>query len=448
MKPVIQKPKPSFLNDTIVFFSALFVFGCGTKSPYPESSGDTESKKNTESRDTDTEQDTGTLQDTASDFDSASDTNTDMDAGKDTGTSDPWIWTDNPASEDCGTGCVRLTFEDSVREQQWDIWEDKLVYADWWARVFVIDIPNRKTLQIPDVYSEYYSSTDGTSTLLALEPTIYENNVYYSVGVSADPYRDEIVHVDLSMSTQDIIWQRDNPDSNYFLPRELDAYENHLVTSGSTGDPTTRALGYHEAPWPSTGEVLIDRTYGGCNSLWEDTLVFWELDGTRENIRGYDFSKKAFFSVTDDEEYQYVPRIHKRRVVYMDLRLGESNTKGTWEHGAIFMKDLDSGEVTQITDGTSIASYPDIYDDIVVWMDWRGCAEPNNKSDLSAIEIWGHNLKTGKTFQITDLPEYQKGFPRIWEDKVYVQMFQGNKNGIYQFELPDGALEEEDAASK
>ncbi len=69
-------------------------------------------------------------------------------------------------------------------------------------------------------------------------------------------------------------------------------------------------------------------------------------------------------------------------------------------------------------------------------MDWRNCPNPNNKADLSAIEIWGYDIAADKTFQITDLPEYQKGFPRIWGDKVYVHMFKGAKNGIYQFELP------------
>ena len=445
MKPVIQKTKPPFINSATVFFSALFVLGCGTKSPYPESNGDTEP------RGTDTEQDTATFQDTASAGDYSTDENTDMDAGKDAGTSEPWIWTDNPESEDCGTGCIRLTFEDNIRERQWDIWEDKLVYADWWSRIFVVDIPNKKMLKIPDVYPEYPTRADGTSSAYALHPAIYKDIVYYSMGISSTPHRHELVRANLHASSQVVFWQREDPISeeiNYFLPEELDAYGDRLVTSGSTGDPLTRALGYHEAPWPSTGEVLIDRTYGGCNSLWEDILVFWELDGTRENIRGYDFSNKEFFSVTDDDEYQMLSRIHKRRVVYMDLRLGESNTKGTWEHGAIFMKDLDSGEVTQITDGTAIASYPDIYDDIIVWMDWRGCAAPNNKSDLSAIEIWGYNLKTGKTFQITDLPDYQKGFPRIWKDKVYVYMLQEDIEAIYQFELPDGALEEKAEASR
>ena len=103
------------------------------------------------------------------------------------------------------------------------------------------------------------------------------------------------------------------------------------------------------------------------------------------------------------------------------------------------MKDLDSGEVKQITDGSAIASYPDIHDDIIVWMDWRNCPNPNNKNDLSAIEIWGHNLKTGKTFQITDLPSYQKGYPRIWGDKVFVHMFNGPKDHIYVFDLPEEA---------
>ena len=55
---------------------------------------------------------------------------------------------------------------------------------------------------------------------------------------------------------------------------------------------------------------------------------------------------------------------------------------------------------------------------------------------MSAIEIWGYDIAADKAFQITDLPEYQKGFPRIWGDKVYVHLFKGAKNGIYQFELP------------
>ena len=347
---------------------------------------------------------------------------------------------DNPEGEDCGPGCVQLTFEDRVNEMQWDIWEDTLVYSDGWFRVFVVDIPNQRSLRIPDVHVEYPALPNKTSESSGQYPVVYQQTVFYSLGIRSTPYRNEIVKVDLETQEQEVIWQREVPPSQedgYYLPEDFDVYENRLVTQASTGNPKYRTLGYHEPPWPSEGQVIIDKSYGGCNSLWENTLIFWEVDGLRENIRGYNFETKELFYVTDDDEYQFNPRIQKRRVVYMDLRFGESNTKGTWEHGAIVMKDLDSGEITQITDGEAIASYPDIYDDIIVWMDWRDCPNPNNKNDLSAIEIWGYNLKTGHTFQITDLPEYQKGFPRIWKDKIYIHMFKGAKDGIYQFDLPE-----------
>ena len=100
--------------------------------------------------------------------------------------------------------------------------------------------------------------------------------------------------------------------------------------------------------------------------------------------------------------------------------------------------EFDPGAVKQITDGAAIAGYPDIHDDIIVWMDWRNCPNPNNKNDLSTIEIWDHNLVTGTTMQITDLPEYRKGYPRIWGRKLYVHMFKDNRNGIYMFDLPEG----------
>ncbi len=356
-----------------------------------------------------------------------------------------WTWVDNPEGEECGPGCVRITFEDRVGERQWDIWGDRLVYSDGWWRIFVVDIPNRKTMQLPDVYTEFHSRPDGLSDSAGMHPAIFEDTVFYYLGISSSPYSDELVRADLESLTQQVIWKREDPISdtvNYAIVQDLDAYGDRLVTRGSTGNPFYETLGYHEPPWPGEGHVLIDNAYGGQNSLFGDTLVFWawEENGARENIRGYDFASGELFYVTDDDEYQFVPRIHKRRVVWMDLRLGESDTLGNWENGAIFMKDLDSGEVTQITDGEALASYPDIHDDIVVWMDWRDCTYPNNKNDTSAVEIWGHNIATGVTAQITDLPEYPKGYPRVWGDKVYVQMYHYATNGVYMFDLPEELL--------
>ncbi len=423
---------------TVSLFGPIVVTGCSCnsnsskyedKEPH-QTAPDSTSEKNTE---------TTTHSDTVS-----PDTDKETSTESDTILAAPWEWQDNPASEDCGPGCRQVTFEHSVRENEWDIWDNLLVYSDSWWRVFVVDLENDKFLQIPDVHPEYASRPDRTSDSRALNPAVYHQMVYYTLGVDTSPYTHEIIRADLSTNEQMVIWERqlpyDNVEDGYHSPMGVDAYGDRVVSESGAGNPLFWTLSVFEPPWPTEGRALIDdRNFGAFNSLWEETLVFWELaDGFVENIKGYDFGKEAFFAVTDDSEYQFTPRIHKRRVVYMDLRLGESDTRGNWEHGAVFMKDLDTGEVTRITGGETLAAYPDIHDDIIVWMDYRDCDNPNNKDDHSHIEIWGYDLRTETEFQITDLPDWPKGFPRVWEDKVYVHMFRefAGGNAIYQFDLP------------
>ncbi len=64
---------------------------------------------------------------------------------------------------------------------------------------------------------------------------------------------------------------------------------------------------------------------------------------------------------------------------------------------------------------------------------------PNNKNDFSNVEIYGYNLKTKKEFRVTNVPNRSKTMPRIWEDKVFVDMSSDSGNAIYMFELPEEA---------
>jgi beta propeller repeat protein len=123
------------------------------------------------------------------------------------------------------------------------------------------------------------------------------------------------------------------------------------------------------------------------------------------------------------------------RSIHLDLVVIQTLSAHTRQ----FLKDLSTGETTQITSGETLAANPDIHDDIVVWMDYRACDNPNNKNDHQNIEIWGYDLSTETEFQITDLPGWPKGFPRIWKDKVYVHMFRELAKGdaIYEFDLPE-----------
>ncbi|MCP4605370.1 MAG: hypothetical protein GY847_33430 [Proteobacteria bacterium] len=386
--------------------------------------------------------------DTDSDSDSDSDTDGDTDTDSDTGTATdagPWEWVDNPEGEDCGPGCTQLAFN-NVRRFEWDVWDEHLVYIDDINHTAnVVNISNKKTLRIPDVHPEYPITSDNMTTSAWTHwPALYEKAIYYGLYISrSDPRRHEIIYANLETKTQQVIWKRDIlkswPESGYYKPDFFDVYGDHLVGRSGAGNPEYRSLSVYDPPWPTQGEVLLDGDYGCFNSLWGDILVFFREEG--KDIMGYDFSKKEFFPIIEDDESQYVPRFQGTKVAYMDLRLGDSTLEGTWANAAIYVHDIETKQTKQITNGEWIASNPDIFGDIVIWMDYRNCSDPNNKNDGSNIEIWGHNLKTEKTFQITNLPGRTKEDPRIWGDKVFVDMsFKDTYGwGIYMFELPEEA---------
>jgi beta propeller repeat protein len=219
-------------------------------------------------------------------------------------------------------------------------------------------------------------------------------------------------------------------------------YENRLVSQGGCGENgaspfcvfDTNTLG-------SYTELLPD---GGNNNtaIWGDTAVWATSETDNYNIRAYNFTTSTFIDITNDTAHQEYPRIYGDKVVYMDLKLGDSTLMGDWNHAAVFIYNMTTGITTQIAGGDWIATFPDIYDNIIVWADYRDCSDPNNKDGLANVEIWGYNLDTSTEFQITNLPGREKITPRIWGDKVFVHMYQttpGMSDAIYMFDLPAAA---------
>jgi beta propeller repeat protein len=213
------------------------------------------------------------------------------------------------------------------------------------------------------------------------------------------------------------------------------------VSRGGCGEVLDSAsLCFLDIEYPAP-QVLIEENYGGCNSIWGDMLVFFDWRTFPTKITGYDFSKQQFSEIASGEKDTQDPRIHGTKVVYQDLRYGDSDIMGSWEHGVVFVYDLETKERKQITNQDWISAYPDVYGDIVVWADYRDSANPNDKNSLSGVEIWGYNLETKQEFQITNLPGRSKTTPRIWEDKVFVHMYKETpgEDAIYMFDLSKGA---------
>ncbi len=411
-----------------LLFLALFFSSCSNGSGSGPDAG--------------TDTGTGTGGDTDADSDSDTDTDTDTDTDMDTdgfvADAGPWDWTELPDAGDCGAiGCRQLTFTNEVRVLEWDVWGNLLSYSDGDidnSSVHVVNISEAKQLTIPSPY------TTDTTTFVFYPGTINENTVCYAKTANHWDGRSDLICADLESETQQLIYHRAKEGNEYPNPAKyIDIYGDRIISKGGCGEVMDSwPLCVFDIESPGIYEEITPDGYGGHNSMWGDVVV-WTLAYTDNDIRGYDFSTQQFIEVTDDDntEHQLAARIHEDRVVYMDMRFGDSDPMGDWNHSAIFMYEISTGTTTQITSGAWIASYPDVHDNIIVWADYRDSANPNNNTSFAGVQIWGYNIDTSTEFQITNILNRPKTMPRIWGDKVFVDMAKTTGgNAIYMFDLP------------
>jgi beta propeller repeat protein len=257
--------------------------------------------------------------------------------------------------------------------------------------------------------------------------------VYYSLLI---PGAISFVHADFSKKEQTVIWEGEQGSSGPAWVPYFDAYDQRLVSEGGYDCPSGKC--FRQSPWTANAVDVYNCTFG--LSIWGDRLVCMTQNNPPDDILAYDLTTMQTFPVTDDDDYQIWPRIHEDRVVWQDFRLGSGEPAGSWEHSAIFTKDLSTGDVRQITDGTAIASYPDVHGDRIVWTDYRHCNDPQNVNEFSNVEVYGYNISTQTEFRVTNLPGRAKSLPRIWGERVFVTMMTlDGGSGIYMFDLPPEA---------
>jgi hypothetical protein len=104
-------------------------------------------------------------------------------------------------------------------------------------------------------------------------------------------------------------------------------------------------------------------------------------------------------------------------------------------------RDLETGETKDLTNGDAVAIWPDIHGNVVVWQDYRHCPDPQQEELWSCAEIHGYNLETQVEARITDLQGWPKSNPRIWGNRVFVDMNPPNiediVSALFMIELPE-----------
>ena len=155
-------------------------------------------------------------------------------------------------------------------------------------------------------------------------------------------------------------------------------------------------------------------------------LVVW-ADGRNgvgnRDIFVYDYALGIEMQVTTDPNDQSAPVIHGDRIVYIDDRNGNED---------IYMYDLSTSTETAICDDPARQISPAIYGDIVAWMDYRNGTYP---------DVYMYDISTATESPVAIHGEYYSpsfsggGYISIYEDKIVWFDWRNGNADVFMYDI-------------
>jgi beta propeller repeat protein len=176
-----------------------------------------------------------------------------------------------------------------------------------------------------------------------------------------------------------------------------------------------------------TGIQITFDTSNQVNPQIYKNIIVWEdsrnedgdgLNGDNTDIYGYDLLTNKEFPICTNGSAQKHPKISGDKVVWEDWRNDpDDDVGGNYFNCDIYLYDLTTKEEKQITTDPSDQYHPDIFENIIVWDDFRddNSAGPNDQN------IYFYDLITNEEGIITDAYRSQvnpeiSGKNIVWED--------------------------------
>jgi beta propeller repeat protein len=175
-------------------------------------------------------------------------------------------------------------------------------------------------------------------------------------------------------------------------------------------------------------------------ALWGDNVVLEEIDPENIDSRAlklelitFDASTKTVGShnITGTDANPTNPAIYEDAVVWQDYRNGNPE---------IYMYNLSTQSETRITNNASHQTYPAIFGDKIVWQDNRNSYNFTNKDGKvekrSHWDIYMYDLSQQKEIRIT-MDIHDQVNPAIYGDRIVWQdKRNGNQWDIYMYDIP------------
>ena len=168
-----------------------------------------------------------------------------------------------------------------------------------------------------------------------------------------------------------------------------------------------------------SGSVLLP----GCPRIQGDRVVWDDMrnpEGTENGLGNsdiylYDLSTNQETHVTAALRQQDHPDIYENIIVWKDHRNGNPD---------VYMYDIATGQETQLSSNTASQGGPAIYGTKIVWFD----TYYDNPGDIVVYDI-----VTGETTLLTNFPGTTQSSPDIYEDTIVWMDYRPGVPNIYMY---------------
>jgi len=308
---------------------------------------------------------------------------------------------------------TRITTNESNQSEP-AIYEDKIVWVDE-VRIDDPEIAVDSYFSINNVICVYNLSTS-TETQLPSGLRIWDPSIYGDIIVweQEDNIADNnmIVMYDLSTSALNIIAVERTGDAAIYEDRIVWTqdrwdFRNHVFMyniSTSTQTELT-AEGVHESGSGRSPAIYGDRI------VWvppSGGIYMFTLASTGSTpVDNIEKETGTETQITTNGSCQSYPAIYGDRIVWDDCRNGEGIAQSGYPGGSwdIYMHDLSTHKEIQITNDSSDKESPSIYEDRIVWHEWRN-GNP---------EVYVYNIST---FNKTEITDDVSNHPAIYKDRI------------------------------
>jgi len=133
-----------------------------------------------------------------------------------------------------------------------------------------------------------------------------------------------------------------------------------------------------------------------------------------------------WFQITDDRANQ------NNAVIYNDYIIWQDDRNGNWD---IYLFDLSNGKEQRITSEPHDQTNPRIFGEFIVWKDMRNnLGNPENFPVDFNSDIYLFDIKTGEEKQITNNEQFQFS-PDIYNDKIIWLDYRSGRSEVYMYNL-------------